>query len=162
MNERAQFVLAKLQEKSLTLASVESVTGGLFGATITDIPGASKVYVGGIVCYSTELKKKLVGVDPAIIEKHGVVSQQVAVDMVLKARSKLKADIIISCTGNAGPDVEPDGKAVGRVCLGMYYNGYTWGIPLDLKGSREEIREDTVDAMLGFIASLFREVQRKK
>ena len=151
MNDRALNLLQKLADKRLTLASVESVTGGLFGATVTEIPGASNVYIGGIVSYSVELKKSLVKVDPKIIEEKGVVSQQVAVEMAVKARSVLNADVIVSCTGNAGPDVEPGGQEVGRVCLGLYYGGYSWGIPLQLKGDRNEIRSQTVDAMLSFV-----------
>lgn len=155
MNNRAYLLLKKLSGRGLTLASVESVTGGMFGATITEIPGASHVYKGGIISYSVDYKKDIVKVDPKIIEDKGVVSQQVAVEMVLKSRDLLKADIIVSCTGNAGPDVEPGGQEVGRVCLGLYYGGYTWGIPLALKGDREEIRRKTVDAMCSFVDSLF-------
>ena len=155
MNYRAKKVFTKLEARGLTLGSVESMTAGMFGAVFTEIPGASKIYRGGIIVYSTDLKKDLLKVDPKIIEDKGVVSQQVAIEMVLKARSLLKTDIIISVTGNAGPDVEPGGEEVGRVCIGLYYNGYTWGIPLQLKGDREEIRRQAVDSMLSFIESLF-------
>lgn len=155
MNDRAVLLLKKLEAKGVTLASVESVTGGMFGAVVTEVPGASKVYRGGIVSYSVDLKKDLVRVDPKVIEEKGVVSQAVAVEMAVKARPLLGADIVVSCTGNAGPDVEPGGQEVGRVCLGLVYNGYSWGIPLQLKGDREEIRRKTVDSMLSFVDSLF-------
>ena len=154
MNEKARELLATLEARGLTLASVESLTGGMFGSVITSVPGASKVYRGGAITYSWQLKEEL-GVRDETIERVGVVSQEVAAEMAISGSKRFEADITVSCTGNAGPDVEKGGKAVGCVYLGLVYKGSAWTIPLQLGGDREEIRSATVDAMIAFVVSLF-------
>jgi nicotinamide-nucleotide amidase len=106
-----------LAERGLTLAAMESCTGGLFSNVITNVPGSSRYFRGGIVSYATEVKE-MMGVDPAIIDEHGVVSPQTAAAMAAAIRERLVADIGIGITGVAGPDPQ-DGVPVGQVYIGL-------------------------------------------
>ena len=107
------------KEKGLTLGSVESMTGGLFSAKLTEIPGVSAVFKGGIVTYSAEEKIALVGVKKETIEKYGVVSAEVAKEMAELGRKVLNVDVCVSVTGNAGPTCEPGGKPAGCFYVGI-------------------------------------------
>ena len=80
----AQMLVERLTEKNLTLGSIESFTGGLFGKTITEVSGASKTFKGALVTYSKELKENLLGIPAAYIEEHGVVSYEVCQQMAIK------------------------------------------------------------------------------
>jgi len=106
-------LLEAYKEKGLTLGSVESMTGGLFSAKFTEIPGSSAVFKGGIVTYSTEEKINIVGVKKETIDKYGVVSEEVAKEMAELGRKLLNVDVCVSVTGNAGPTCEPGGKPAG-------------------------------------------------
>ena len=148
-------LLQALADKNLKLGAVESLTGGLFGAEVCAIPGASAVYKGGIVSYSAEIKESLVGVKPSTIQTYGVVSSQVAAEMAMGGAKALNVDVCVSCTGNAGPSSEPGQAHVGQVYLSVYYQENVWSIPLDFEGERNEIRRKTVDAMVAFLGSIF-------
>ena len=148
-------LLQALADKNLKLGAVESLTGGLFGAEVCAIPGASAVYKGGIVSYSAEIKESLVGVKPSTIQTYGVVSSQVAAEMAMGGAKALNVDVCVSCTGNAGPSSEPGQAHVGQVYLAVYYQDNVWSIPLDFEGERNEIRRKTVDAMVAFLGSIF-------
>ncbi len=106
-----------LVQRGLTLAVMESCTGGLFADTITNVAGSSRYFRGGIVSYATEVKQ-LMGVDAAIIEKHGVVSAETAAAMAAAVRDRLGADVGIGITGVAGPDPQ-DGVPVGQVYVAL-------------------------------------------
>ena len=102
-----------LKERGLTLATMESCTGGLLASAITDVPGSSTYFKGGYVAYSAQMKMSL-GVSTDLIEKHGTVSDEVAPDMARAARARAEADIGVAVTGVAGPD-ELEGKPPGRM-----------------------------------------------
>jgi len=102
-----------MKERRVTLATMESCTGGLLASTITDVAGSSSYFKGGFVSYQTDMKIEL-GVDAGIIAEHGVISAECARDMARAARVKLEAGIGIGITGVAGPD-EQEGKPVGTV-----------------------------------------------
>jgi competence/damage-inducible protein CinA-like protein len=104
---------AMLRERGLTLATMESCTGGLLASTITDIPGSSDYYKGGLVSYATEMKIAW-GVEREVIAEHGVISAECAQSMARAARERLGADTGIGVTGVAGPD-QQENKAVGTV-----------------------------------------------
>jgi nicotinamide-nucleotide amidase len=106
-----------LSTKHLTLATMESCTGGLLASTITDVPGSSAYFKGGFVAYTNEMKTSL-GVDARLIEKHGAVSREVAEAMAETARRQLKADIGVAVTGVAGPDAL-EGKPPGLAYIGI-------------------------------------------
>ena len=112
-------LLETYKNKGLTLGSVESMTGGLFAAKFTAIPGSSKVFKGSIVTYATEEKINIVGVKKETVEKYSVVSEEVAKEMAEKGRELLNVDVCVSVTGNAGPTCEPGGKPAGFFCLAI-------------------------------------------
>ena len=140
-------LLQELKNKSLTLGSVESMTGGLFSAKFTEIPGSSAVFKGGIVTYSCEEKINIVGVKKETIEKYGVVSEQVAIEMAEKGRQLLNVDICVSVTGNAGPTTEPGGKPVGCFYIGISTKNGTTAEVYQKSGKRSEIRKSAVLAV---------------
>lgn len=141
-------VITALREKELTLGCVESLTAGLFAATVATVPGASDVFFGGIVTYRSEEKVKLLGIDKDEIIKYGVVSQHIANEMAIKGRKKLGVDICVSFTGNAGPTAEPGCAPVGRVNMSISSKFGIVELQQDFEGLRNEIREACVDRML--------------
>jgi len=109
---------AMLRERGLTLATMESCTGGLLGSTITDVDGSSDYYLGGYVSYAAEMKVAL-GVDRALIDEHGVISTEVACDMARAVRENLGADFGIGITGIAGGS-EVEGKPPGTLHIAVH------------------------------------------
>ncbi len=136
----------------LTVGVAESLTGGLLAAAIVAVPGASAVFRGGVVAYATDLKASLLGVDGGLLEREGAVHPDVALQMARGIRETVTgaagvADIGVSTTGVAGPD-PADGQPVGTVYIAVSAKvGETVQL-LDLDGSREQIREQTVTAAL--------------
>ena len=108
---------ALLLRRGLTLATMESCTGGLLASTVTDVPGSSGYFKGGIVSYTNQVKMQS-GVDPTIIEQYGAVSAETAIAMAASVRERLGADIGIGITGVAGPD-PLEGKSPGTVFIGL-------------------------------------------
>jgi nicotinamide-nucleotide amidase len=106
-----------LRERGLTLATMESCTGGLLASTITDVPGSSDYYRGGLVSYATEMKIAW-GVDRQVIAEHGVISAECAQAMARAVRERLSADVGIGVTGVAGPDPQEE-KPVGTVHIAV-------------------------------------------
>ena len=119
-----------LDSRGLSIAVMESCTGGLLASTITDVPGASRFFRGGLVTYTAEAKIHY-GVDPDVIESHGVVSNETASAMAAAVRKQFDSDIGVGITGVAGPEPH-GGQPVGAVCLGVetpdesYATGYTF------------------------------------
>ena len=137
--EEAVFPL--LKEKGMTFATAESCTGGEIAKRFTDIPGASSVFLGGAVVYTNEVKARLLGLDPKMIEEKGAVSREVAVALAEQVRRLTGADIGIGVTGLAGPD--GDGvHEVGTVFVSMAVEGNTYVRALSLgpKRTRSYIR----------------------
>ena len=154
-NEKARRVIRALAEKKLTLGAVESLTGGLFSATICSVPGASAVFKGALVTYSAEEKIVLASVDPVIIRDNGVVSQKVANAMAKGGRRNLGVDVCVSFTGNAGPSVEPGAAPVGRVNMTIATAYGLVQMQQDFALTRNEIREASVDMMLDQLLAVF-------
>ena len=140
-------LLEEYKEKGLTLGSVESMTGGLFAAKFTEIPGSSAVFKGSIVTYSTEEKINIVGVKKETIEKFGVVSEQVATEMAELGRKLLNVDVCVSVTGNAGPTAEPGEKPVGSFYVGVSSEKGTFVQEYFLSQKRNMVRNSAVLAM---------------
>ena len=132
------------KQKNRTLGSVESFTGGLFAASITKIPGASKFFKGGLVTYATEEKIRFLGISYADVDHYGVVSQEIAGAMSGNGRSLLDVDYCVSFTGNAGPDAM-EGKPVGEVYIGVSAYELTRVYKLNFKGNREEIQNKAIN-----------------
>lgn len=133
-----------------TLATAESLTGGLLGAAITDVPGSSAVYAGGVIAYATQVKQDVLGVDSALLGERGAVDPDVAIAMAVGVRRLLGADIGVSTTGVAGPETQ-DGKPVGLVFVGVATNEEARAVRLDLTGTRAAIREAAVEAALNLV-----------
>lgn len=107
-------LLKKLRQRTVTLATCESLTGGGIGAAITSVPGASEVYRGGLITYARDLKKTLAGVDEELVDLEGVVNELTALQMAFGAQRRCDADWAVATTGVAGP-TETDGAKVGTV-----------------------------------------------
>ena len=112
-------VIRRLHEKSLTLCTAESCTGGLIAKRLTDVSGASNVFFGGCVTYTNEIKQKLLGVSAETLAAHGAVSPQTAAEMARGARERLGTDIAVSATGLAGPGGGTPECPVGTVYIGI-------------------------------------------
>ncbi len=124
------------------LGLAESCSGGLMAARITDVPGASEYFAGGVVSYSDEAKAELLGVDPALIAAHGAVSPEVAEAMARGALERFGADIAVAITGIAGPDGGTEEKPVGYVCFhALLAEGPAIARDPVIPGGREDIRE---------------------
>ncbi|HEU4808043.1 MAG TPA: nicotinamide-nucleotide amidohydrolase family protein [Homoserinimonas sp.] len=138
-----------LIERRLTIAVAESLTGGLLVAELINTPGASAAVLGGVVAYNTELKKTLLGVDSAVLNVHGAVHPDVAMQMAAHVREVLAvggvaADVGVSTTGVAGPELQ-DGHPAGTVFVGVSITGDVRVLPLMLEGDRESIRRQAVE-----------------
>lgn len=148
----AELLVKTLADRDLTLATCESLTGGGIAVAVTDIPGASKVFRGGLITYQNDLKVKLAGVAQRHLQVHGAVTEQTAVEMASGALTSCGADIGLACSGVAGPDPVGD-VAPGVVWLAMVMDHprphgavFTWR--LDLDGDRAAIRSKTIDAAI--------------
>ena len=153
--EKAKKVLSILEEKGLTLGSVESLTAGLFASTICSVPGASKVFKGSIVTYATSLKTDLLGIDKNLIGRVGVVSKEVAREMATRGREKLNVDVCVSFTGNAGPTKEEGKAPVGRVNMCVSTREINMDIEKDFLLERNAMREECVNAMLDALTQIY-------
>ncbi len=111
--------LALLRERGLTLGTAESCTGGMMASLMTDLPGASQVFRGGVVSYHEEVKAQVLGVPDEMLAEYGAVSPQVAEAMARGAKKLLGCDLAVSATGVAGPDPDSRGNPVGLVYLGL-------------------------------------------
>lgn len=141
-------LIALLHESGRTLATAESCTGGLIGARITDVPGASSVYLGGIVAYSNRIKTAQLSVPAETLERFGAVSEEVARAMAVGVRAALGASLAISVTGVAGPGGGTPEKPVGTLWIGGADEQGDWARRFLFRGNREMIRERTVNKAL--------------
>ncbi len=128
-----------LRERGRTLATAESLTGGLLGGRITGISGSSDYYLGGVATYATDAKAAQLGVDPALLETDGPVSEPVAAAMAAGVRSTFGADYGLAVTGVAGP-TEQAGRRVGTLCLGVADTNGTVTDTLTAPGDRTQVR----------------------
>ncbi|MBI4318858.1 MAG: competence/damage-inducible protein A [Chloroflexi bacterium] len=138
-----------LREKGLSLATMESMTGGLLASTITDAPGASEYFQGGIVAYANSAKVEA-GVDERIIGDYGAVSAEVAMAMATAARKRLGTDVGLSITGEAGPD-SSGGHPVGTVFVGLDLRGATQVSAGTHRAGRPEIKRTAVVRALNLL-----------
>lgn len=144
--DEARRLIASLTAGGKTIATAESCTGGLLGKLLTDVPGASAVYLGGVISYAYSVKRELLGVDPALLEEKGAVCEEVAIAMAEGARQALGADIALATTGNAGPGVDEKNPRVGEIYIAVAFAEGTTCRCLHLDGTREENRNITARA----------------
>ena len=142
----ARELVSLFTEKSLTFAAAESCTGGMIGAAVTDCPGASAVYLGGVIAYANSVKESVLGVRAETLARFGAVSPETAREMAEGVRRLTGADIAVAVTGIAGPGGGSEAKPVGTVCFGIACAGGTDAVRVqfDPGHTREEIRRETV------------------
>lgn len=146
-----EVVVRLAHARGLTLATAESCTGGLVGGAITSVPGASDVYAGGVVAYANETKTALLGVDPALIDALGAISDAVALAMATGARDALGAEAAVAVTGVAGPGGGRDGKPVGTVWFAVAGPDGTHAEMRCFPGDRETVRARAVMTALDLL-----------
>ncbi|WP_205800794.1 CinA family protein [Micromonospora thermarum] len=144
-------VVHSLVERQQTLATVESLTGGLLAAAIVEIAGVSSVYRGGLVVYATELKSGLAGVPEDLVAERGPVDPDVAVALAEGGRRRCGADWALATTGVAGPEPQ-DGKPVGLVYVAVAGPSGSAVRELDLDGGRDHVRSAAVVEALRLLA----------
>jgi nicotinamide-nucleotide amidase len=154
--ELATEVIRLLTLAGRTVATAESLTGGLVAAALTDVPGSSAAFRGGVVSYATELKAQLLGVDQELLSDYGPVYAPVAVAMADGVRTRLGATVGIATTGVAGPG-PADGHPAGTVHIAVSLSGDTVVRTMGLTGNRDEIRRLTVERVLGLLLGRLRE-----
>ena len=138
-----------LKERSLTLTTAESCTGGMIAARITDVPGASEVFKQGLVTYSNRAKRKLLDVKKTTLKEYGAVSEKTAKEMAKNGAFITGSDDCVSVTGTAGPTGGTEEKPVGLVYIGCCYNNKTVVKEFHFKGERQKIREQaTANALI--------------
>ena len=142
ISDLAEIVLTELKMKELTLATAESATGGLLSHVITNIPGSSKNYIGGVVCYSAEAKNIFLNVDFDVINSFGAISIETTDALLNGVRNKLGSDMAIAITGVLGTQME--GKPTGLVYIGVGSRICNNVFDFQFNGSRLSIKKQTV------------------
>ena len=151
MNRVAENLVELLRARGLVCATAESCTGGGVGSAITSVPGSSAVFAGGVISYSNEVKRDVLGVSAEALERYGAVSPQVAAQMADGARRLLKTDLAVSLTGIAGPDGGSDEKPVGLVWFGLSTRDGTRTEKAIFRGDRAQVRAQAVVHALGML-----------
>jgi nicotinamide-nucleotide amidase len=141
-----EVIYALLRARGWSLGTAESATGGMIAARLTAVPGCSDTFRGSVVAYQEDVKIGILGVDPATIAEHGVVSEPVALEMVEGAARVLEVDVAVSVTGSAGPD--PQDKPVGTMVFAVRTPHGAIARTLRLPGDRERVRTYTTTAAL--------------
>jgi nicotinamide-nucleotide amidase len=150
-DDLAAIVLERARALGLRLGTAESCTGGLVGGRLTEIPGSSDVFIGGVVCYANELKTTLLGVDPGLIASEGAVSESVARAMALGALPALGVDLAVAVTGVAGPGGGSDSKPVGTVWLAVAEGEAAEARRIQIPGDRHNVRVRAAQAALAML-----------
>ena len=146
MNDFHHLLLEELRERGLTFAAAESCTGGLIAKRITDLAGASAVFRGGVVSYTNEVKRDVLGVPQQLLDRYGAVSAPIAEAMAGGVRRITGADFAVSVTGVAGPDRDDRGNEVGTVFIGISSDGIVTHEKLQIDGDRPGIRNGAANA----------------
>lgn len=149
-------LVARLKQRGETLATAESLTGGLVGAALTDVPGVSAVYRGGVVVYATDLKATLAGVPADLLADVGPVHPDTAAALATGVRERLGATYGLATTGVAGPDPQA-GVEAGTVYVAVAGPGAVRVRKLSLQGDRATVRQGSVLAALELAAELVAE-----
>lgn len=147
----AEKLVELLKARGLTCATAESCTGGGVGSAITAVSGSSEVFVGGVISYANEVKRDVLGVSAADLQRVGAVSGEVAAQMADGARRLLKTDLAVSLTGIAGPGGGSDEKPVGLVWFGLATKDGVRTEKCVFRGDRAHVREQAVVHALGML-----------
>ena len=147
----AETLVELLRAKGLVCATAESCTGGGVGSAITAVPGSSAVFAGGVISYSNEVKRDVLGVSARSLQTVGAVSGEVAAQMADGVRRLLKTDLSVSLTGIAGPDGGSAEKPVGLVWFGLSTKDSTRTEKVIFSGDRARVRAQAVTHALGML-----------
>ena len=139
MKELVEYLI----QNKITISSAESFTVGHFASEIGSYPGVSAVFKGGFITYQTEIKEKVLGVDPQVIAKNGVVSVEVAKQMAILCKQKMDSQIAVSFTGNAGPNAM-ENKPVGLCYIGICIDNQCEILECRFEGNRRDIVNQAV------------------
>ena len=149
---QAEKLVELLKASGLTCATAESCTGGGIGAAITAVSGSSEVFEGGIISYSNAVKRDVLGVSAADLERVGAVSAEVAEQMAVGARRLTGADLAVAVTGIAGPTGGTPDKPVGTVWFGLATASSVRSERKLFIGDRESVRNQTIRHALGMLS----------
>jgi nicotinamide-nucleotide amidase len=153
-------ILEQLRGRGWTVAVAESCTGGGLGAALTEAPGSSDVFLGGIVAYANHVKTSTLGVSPVLLEEHGAVSEAVCRSMASAIRTRFGAAVGCAITGIAGPGGGTPEKPVGLVYCGVETPLGSKIRRLDYPGSRDAVRERATLSTMGLLLSMTRAENR--
>ncbi len=150
-----QELIQLLQQKQLTIAAYESITGGLFSHLLTNIPNASQVFLGSIVTYTNDVKVNIGHVPASIITQYGVVSKQTAEAMAIACQNQFNSDLAVSFTGNAGPG-KLDQLSIGTIFATIVHQhqSNTFELSLNLTWSREKIKLIAVQTIINHLLQI--------
>ena len=154
--ELAAEIVQRLTDAGQTVATAESLTGGLVAAALTDVPGSSAAFRGGVVAYATDLKARVLGVPGDVLDAHGPVYGPVAAAMAEGVRQRLGATVGVATTGVAGPG-DADGFPAGTVHVAVSLDEDTVVRTMALDGNRDEVRKLAVERALGLLLGRLRE-----
>ncbi|MEO6530071.1 MAG: CinA family protein [Specibacter sp.] len=146
---------------NITVATAESLTGGMVAATLVQVPGASGMLQGGVIAYQNDIKERLLGVSPSLLETLGSVDPQVACAMALGVCAAAGARVGISTTGVAGPDAH-QGKEVGHVYIGVALDGEALSYEYHFAGDREMIRTQATQEAISLLEQVVRAAGEQK
>ncbi|MEN2994590.1 MAG: CinA family protein [Thermodesulfovibrio sp.] len=152
IEELATRIVTALKDQQKKISTAESCTGGFIASCITDIPGASKVFLGSMVVYTEEMKKNLLQI-PDEIFRYGIISPQMAEEMALRVRKITGSDYSISTTGNLGPDTM-EGKPKGLIYVAVSTPKEVYVKELNLKGDRLSNKKETTKESFKLLLSL--------
>lgn len=152
MEDRVEITIGNLlRARNLNLAVAESCTGGLVAHRITNIPGSSEYFLGGVVAYAYEAKVALLHVSWDTLRTYGAVSRETVIEMARGVRTALGANISVSVSGIAGPAGGMPDKPVGTTWIGLSTNDGDWARKYNWGGDREENKEASAEAALQFV-----------
>ena len=152
MTQPREFYLGQiLSESGLWLAVAESCTGGLIGHLITNVPGSSSYFRGGVVAYANEIKMGMLRVSAATLDNYGAVSKETVLEMARGVREALETDIGLSVSGIAGPDGGTDGKPVGTVWIGLSTKKLENAEMFIFSGDRQKVKEQAAHMALQLV-----------
>ena len=153
-------VSENLKRRGLTIATAESCTGGMLGAVLTQEPGSSDFFLGGVVSYSNTLKEKFLGVKPHTLETFGAVSAETALEMAGGIREYANSDLGVSITGIAGPGGGSQEKPVGLVYIGLATPDGIEACKFQFHGGRDSVRQLSVQAALDWVRRYMLKIER--
>ena len=137
-----------LMQRGLKLGLAESCTGGLVGHLITNVPGSSEYFMGGVISYAYETKVSILGVSWDTLKNYGAVSHETVLEMARGAKKLFDVDIAVSISGIAGPGGGSEGKPIGTTWVGLAANDGEWTREFHFDGDREENKASSADAAL--------------